>query len=358
MERMEQELAKANASLHLVKITHKGNRLYFRGTFPSKKGIGKERYEFASGCVATLEGLKIAKAKALQMESSLMLGTFKWTELGIKDYETVEYCISQYKEWFIRNRGVSAQSAEYWDVHCNQFLKILPKHEKLTCNLLRKALYRYPVHSSGRRECYNAFRNLCIANSLEFDFSDLKSTYSINSVDPRILPSDEEILESWAKIPMPEWRWVYGMMATYGLRNHEVFRLDLSGMQDDPPIAIVTENSKTGAGIVYPYPAAWVDAFNLKDIRLPKLKRFDEITNRVIGGKVWTAFNRYVDFNPYQLRHAFAVRMAKTGVPDTVAAKMMRHDLNTHYRVYQRHFSQRDMEEVWNRLNSTDLAPR
>jgi hypothetical protein len=29
------------------------------------------------------------------------------------------------------------------------------------------------------------------------------------------------------KLTNPAWQWVYGMMATYGLRNHEVFFLTL-----------------------------------------------------------------------------------------------------------------------------------
>jgi hypothetical protein len=38
-----------------------------------------------------------------------------------------------------------------------------------------------------------------------------------------MLPSDEVIVEWYDRIPNPTWRYVYGIMATYGLRNHEVF---------------------------------------------------------------------------------------------------------------------------------------
>ena len=352
---MEKELDRANAALTLLKITHKGNRLYFRGTFPSKSGVGKSRYEFASGCVATLEGLKIAKAKALQIESSLMLGSFSWSTLNIKELETVRHFVEQMKtDFFQENKAKNLKTTDYWEIRYNHYLRLLPQDRRLTCGLLRDALKTYAADSSSRKECLRVFKKLCQISNLECDLSDLKSTYSLKSVGPRTLPSDEEIIEGWRKITIPEWQWVYGMMATYGLRNHEVFKLDLEGLKENPPLAIVAEKTKTGPGIVYPFPAEWVDLFNLREPKIPKIKRFDELSNRSIGNRVWGAFNRFVDFNPYQLRHAFAIRMAKIGVPDTVAAKMMRHDLTVHYRVYQRHFSQRDMEEVWRRLNPTD----
>ncbi|MDX1978257.1 MAG: hypothetical protein SFT94_11355, partial [Pseudanabaenaceae cyanobacterium bins.68] len=47
------------------------------------------------------------------------------------------------------------------------------------------------------------------------------------SLSPRDIPSDEAIAEWFGKIKNPAWRWAYGMFAIYGLRNHEIFHLEL-----------------------------------------------------------------------------------------------------------------------------------
>ena len=52
--------------------------------------------------------------------------------------------------------------------------------------------------------------------------------YGLHRARFRHLPSDHQILESLLRIPNPRWRLAYGLMATYGLRNHEVFFSDLS----------------------------------------------------------------------------------------------------------------------------------
>jgi hypothetical protein len=80
------------------------------------------------------------------------------------------------------------------------------------------------------------------------------------------LPSDELILEWFERIPNPAWRFVYGVMATYGLRNHEVFFCDYSSLaQGDPEAPIeVLPTTKTGAHDVWPFLPEWVERFQLR----------------------------------------------------------------------------------------------
>ena len=56
--------------------------------------------------------------------------------------------------------------------------------------------------------------------------------YGLHRARFRQLPSDPQILEAMLRIPNPGWRLVYGLMATYGLRNHEVFFTDVSALAD------------------------------------------------------------------------------------------------------------------------------
>jgi hypothetical protein len=58
---------------------------------------------------------------------------------------------------------------------------------------------------------------------LDYDPSLLAEKYSPKRVSPRDLPDDRTVAEIGLSIKNSAWRWIYGMMATYGLRNHEVF---------------------------------------------------------------------------------------------------------------------------------------
>lgn len=344
------ELAKANAGLGRVQITHKGRRLYFRGTFPAKNGIGNKREEFASGCVATVDGLKIAKARALEIESQLMLGSFTWKNWGRMSHsgDTVAEWLKRFEHDHWKDRHKTKAKLATWAKGYEAFFRHLPQDKPLTCKVLTDRLLYYKPNSCSRDKCCTVFCKLADFAGLECNLAQYRGNYHSAPVDPRTLPSDEEIVEAWGKIKNPAWRWIFGVMATYGLRDHEAFRLDPSGLQQTPAIAIVGENSKTGAGIVYPFPAEWVELFDLPNIILPNIQEIDSRGNGDLGRKVGLAFLRQkVGFTPYSLRHAWAIRTAKIGVPDTVAAKMMRHSLHVHSQVYHKHFSQRDMEEAW-----------
>ncbi len=54
--------------------------------------------------------------------------------------------------------------------------------------------------------------------------------YGLNKAGFRDLPKDELIEKLWETIPNKSWKFVFGLMATYGLRNHEVFFCDLTSL--------------------------------------------------------------------------------------------------------------------------------
>lgn len=63
---------------------------------------------------------------------------------------------------------------------------------------------------------------------VDFDPKPYRGNYLPAKVQPRSLPDDKTIATYRAKLAHnPGWQWVYGMMATYGLRNHECFKLAL-----------------------------------------------------------------------------------------------------------------------------------
>ena len=176
----------------------------------------------------------------------------------------------------------------------------------------------------------------------------LGGRYGNSKTQRRMLPSDEVIVEWYDRIPNPTWRYVYGIMATYGLRNHEVFFCDYQALRQGDPEGRITvlETTKTGLHDVWPFYPEWIDRFNLGQGSLPPIATdLTTTTLQRIGQQVAIQFKRYgVPFSPYDLRHAWAVRTIHFGLADTVAARMMGHSVAIHNRTYHRWITHRDQQ--------------
>jgi integrase len=162
------------------------------------------------------------------------------------------------------------------------------------------------------------------------------------------LPDDEAILAAWQQIPNPAWKFVYGMMATFGLRNHEVFFCNYAGLKRGDKMIEVLPTTKTGSHQVWAFYPEWIDQFELRHIQLPEVETdLNKTTLQRIGQRVTAQFRRYgIEFSPYDLRHAWAVRTIHFGLPDTVAAKMMGHSVAVHTRTYHKWITERDHQQA------------
>ncbi|MDB9529178.1 hypothetical protein PN498_24515 [Oscillatoria sp. CS-180] len=187
---------------------------------------------------------------------------------------------------------------------------------------------------------------------LEWDGSQLRGNYSPSKVEPRDLPNDEGIIVYRETIANPAWRWVYSMMATYGLRNHEVFHLDLA----DFPIVKVLESTKTGAREVWPCYPEWAEEWELHLCQLPPVKL--DRSNSKIGHSVTQYLSPKLPFLPYDLRHAWAIRTLLFGWPVELSARQMGHSVDVHTRTYQRWIDREKIQAVYELLVNRRDRPR
>jgi integrase len=170
----------------------------------------------------------------------------------------------------------------------------------------------------------------------------------------RPLPTDSQILELVLQIPNFRWRLAYGLMATYGLRNHEVFFCDRSALAPGADRVLrVLPTSKTGEHQVWPFQPEWIDHFELerlgRDPNALPIVNLDlrRTTLQQVGRRVAEQFRRYgLPITPYDLRHAWAVRTIHIGLPDTVAARMMGHSVAIHTRTYHHWITRRDQQQA------------
>jgi integrase len=226
----------------------------------------------------------------------------------------------------------------------------------LSTQLLEAVLETYPLASRGRQQCGTALAALARAEQIDLpaDWADRAGGYGLHAAQFRQLPSDSQILDWIERIPNPGWRLAYGLMATYGLRNHEVFFTDLSALAPGGDRVIrVLPTSKTGEHQVWPFQPEWVERFELprlgeaRSLLPPVCTDLRRTTLQQVGRRVAEQFRRYdLPLTPYDLRHAWAVRTIHIGLPDTVAARMMGHSVAIHTRTYHHWITRRDQQQA------------
>lgn len=354
---IEGKIAQANGRLKAanigVTIGVKGSRLYLRATFPPKPGSDRNlphQQRLFTGYHANPAGLKAAELDARVIGSLLEQNQFSW-EPYIKSPQTQAQTVGDWVEKFEKDyfsrRKKTPKSETTWASDYQKVFCTLPAGENLSLELLDQAIRATEPDSRTRKRFVDCCSRLARFAGLEPNFKPLQGSYSSNSV-VREVPSDQEIAAWREKIPNPAWRWAYGMMAAYGLRNHEIFHLDCSRL----PLLIIKDGGKTEMHRCHPFYPEWFEHWNLGNVQVPPCTGKN---NSDLGNRVTVAFARCgLPFSPYDLRHAWAVRTIKFRIPTTLAARMMGHSVDVHERIYQKWITEDFETEVITRLLTGD----
>jgi integrase len=359
-----------------LRIEQRGQRLNLRGPLPSRSQTGATKTQRISlKLTADQEGLKQAERMLQLVHLQLQRGQFDWSQWAAKPNTPpsgaerplasgAQQAIASFKIAFFSDptrRRSPAGSRTTW---CSAYLPYLRRlsamaEEQHCCfdtNLLGKTLKSYAESSRSRQQCATALGALAhhLELALPENWRAEANGYGLHRARFRQLPSDNQIMEAVQAIPNPRWRLAYGLMATYGLRNHEVFFCDFSSLaKGGDRVLRVLPNTKTGEHQVWPFHPDWVDRFELEQLEqgrkaLPPIKTdLRQTTLQQVGRRVAEQFRRYgMPLTPYDLRHAWAVRTIHIGLPDTVAARMMGHSVGIHTRTYHHWITRRDQQQA------------
>ncbi len=259
-----------------------------------------------------------------------------------------------------RRRRQIAGSRSTWRAAYRPYLRRLllmaAGQPQLSEALLVQVLESYALASRSRQQCGIALAALAAHRAIPLpgDWRERSGGYGLHAARFRQLPLDGAIVELVERIPNPGWRLAYGLMAAYGLRNHEVFFCDLSALAPGGDRVLrVLPTSKTGEHQVWPFQPEWVERFELERLgreagALPRVcTDLRRTTLQQVGRRVAEQFRRYdLPITPYDLRHAWAVRTIHIGLPDTVAARMMGHSVMIHTRTYHHWITRRDQQQA------------
>lgn len=358
MENLAGKLRQVNGRLRAarvgVSVEQAGGRLRLRATLPPPPGSVRStpfQQRIALGLPANPAGLRQAETEARLLGAQLAAREFDWGRWGKTSGPPVWRCgeaVAALEGAYLSGGG----SADTWAGDYYKILRRLPADQALTVEALRGLVEGTAPNSRSRVRACVAAAALARHCGLDFDAAPLRGAYSPRAVAPRDLPTDAQIAAAREGLDNPAWRWVYGMMACYGLRNHEVFYLDLSAF----PRVQVEESTKTGSREVWPCYPEWADLWGLDRRVLPPVQL--DRPNQRIGNSVTRYLSPLLPFRPYDLRHAWAVRTLIFGWPIELSARQMGHSVEVHSRTYQRWISSQQIEGVYQLLVSRADRPR
>jgi integrase len=190
---------------------------------------------------------------------------------------------------------------------------------------------------------------VCTVFNIKYDFTGIGKRPEPKK---RELPNDNDILMCFYEFEKIHnnkravidniacYQWLYGLMATYGLRPQELFAIDLTrSFKPENKYWIYldeskTEGLKTGNRWIAPLKSEWVELFDLTAIRYPRSVSTD-VKFEVKAVSEYFRTHK-IGVKPYDLRHAYAIRCRKLGIDLLDASDLMGHDPRTHHEQYHR----------------------
>jgi integrase len=345
-------------------LEERNERLILRGLLPPKPNSAMQqpyRQRLDLGLPCTKVGVMEAEKKLRAIAAAIQSNCFDWSSYGSAPVSlirsskrigvTVQEAIARAEKDYFKTRDKKDRKKLHsWNSNYMILYKQLPEHELLTAEMLRTLIMSKTPGTLHRNKTLYVCRYLAKVNGVALDTTDIETKTVRTSGQLRKPPSDDVIVKTWSRIKamvdvknrdQKYWRtvlWTYGMMAAYGLRPHEVLWFEWNG---DSTINVLKHKTDALYGArenVYAFHRDWVDLFALRNgsIEIP----VNELGVRP-GGKfvqqIAHGFRRLeIGFRPYDLRHAYALRLMRFHVDFSISAVMMGHTVDVHMNTYRK----------------------
>jgi hypothetical protein len=217
-----------------VRVEVRGDRLSLRATLPPKPGSNKTKpYQqyLARGIYANPAGLQRAEAEAHVVGGLLSKGKFDWAEYLSGEQEIGAgnwgQWIDKLRSDYFAQKGDTPNAQFTWKNDYEAAFKNL-KGEVAIASLIAAATSTTANSRSRKRTC-EKLQILAELVGIKINLKLYIGNYGNSQTKPRNIPTDDQIIQARSLfLNSPSWLWAYGAMATYGLRDHEIFFCEIS----------------------------------------------------------------------------------------------------------------------------------
>ena len=393
-----------------AKIVAKKSSLSLQFTFHD--GNGNSQKNVGLGAIPiSVNGISEAEKIAQMVTNQLTANTFTWewfdsligkdTSEKNKQLSCREMLI-EYKKYYLKQRKDTKSPEANWYINCKNIENIIENLDKpISVSLIKQIIECTENNSISRKNTLNGL----VGFLKYFDNHDykklIKEYKSCNNPKSkqRNVPSDERIINVYETgfkpkpktnkrylYRYPQWKFLYGLLATYGLRIHEAWNIanwdkpvtlknndwvtieadcdnDIEIQRNgdnliipailDPDnkdyVLCIKHNTKTGYRMVIalsPEGHNWIEEFNLlqplnlPDFKNPLEKRGETRSSSICSPKVCGWFSKQgYNFTPHDLRHAFNHRGYQLGFNPKALADSLGHSITMSSTTYLKHMS-------------------
>ncbi|HYX18374.1 MAG TPA: hypothetical protein VE944_29215 [Nostoc sp.] len=282
-----------------------------------------------------------------------------------KQEPTIKDLIDGFKEKYFFKKPENRQTLKTFKRHTYALNRFFLNYYNLNLSeqVITQVIQQTDAGSANRCDLINTLSTFCNHFKFKYDFTGLTNGYKPKD---RNLPEDEAIECAYKLIQnnkhkteisikrAESWGWILMVLATYGLRPHELFAINYDKSFKEPYYEIElngtkTDGIKTGDRKVYPVPLEWVERYQLYNIKNQVLlENRKEITKFSIslGRRIRDKKNDFkddedlaqcLDFQAYDLRHRYAIRGHELGYDVESMSRWMGHSVTIHVSNYHKY---------------------
>lgn len=265
---------------------------------------------------------------------------------------TISQWVKEFRLDYFSRRSQTPESLHTWLIDYQRVFDRLPQDQGLTNEILLAAVVGTNPDTRTRKRFCMALGAVARFANLTLDLKPYRGKYSPKFRD---LPDEKLIRDCFEQIHDPRWQWCYGMLATYGLRPHELFHLDYRRLAAGD-VGLKILRGKTGARLTFPLFPEWFSEFKLASVQLPNCFAKN---NSDLGHRVTRAFARLeIPFPAYALRHCWAVRSIDFGLDLSIAAQQMGHSVAVHTNQYHAWITERQHRKAFETMMHNPSRPK
>lgn len=357
-EAVNQRLAAGKIPARVYKRSD--GRLYLQATLPPKPGSDRPvpyQQKIYLHLPASEDGYRRAEQEARLLGGQIAAREFNWSMWlsaeQMPENKTAGRLIDEFRRHYMQTHTLKEST---WINQWQKIYKRLPSDRPITADLLTQIVEQTDRNTRDRAETCRKLQALADYAGIQINLLQFKGSYGPSKVKNRDIPPDETIALWRDKIPNQSWQWIYGILAAFGLRDHEAFFCE---WQED---GLFVTKGKTGPRLVHQalYPE-WVEQWNLRTVIRPRIADVDRLyESGKLGDKVARQFRRYkIPFAPYDLRHAYGLRSSLTFTLDVdTAAGLMGHSPTIHLQRYHRHVKLQQQKDAAARIMNRVDRPK
>jgi integrase len=281
---------------------------------------------------------RTARRRLAELERQLEQGSFSWAFWTDDDSKALRWrdaiALLHRKKVILGRTGEST-----WTINYLGRLRQIDERSPCTTTSMEQALMKYRRNSSSYKEMYYLLKHISKLTGIAMPEVPIPTYGQAKVVE---VPTDAEIIDWVLRSPQPV-RWYFGMMATYGLRPHEIEHAVIQESGFCNALQGKVMSSAPGLRVIPPLEPEWIQLFDLmQPQRRPRRTASDERNDAVSKWLHKEKRKLGIAWRPYALRHAFAGRLWRHGGAQLdlfVAAGTMGHTINEHVKTYRAHIA-------------------